>query len=268
MIQSQEGDLGIANPELSNALEAVANEDTTGNREGLYEALMVSTLIVPTPEIDDSEVEEEPAFLGEDEALTFVTYENDAGEIVMIAFTDEDAALTWEPEGLPYLGLRAHDLLLIAAENEVAEIVLDPASARSYRLDRDEIAALIRGESPTSGARAMPTAPQGMTVLVGPPEEEPPSSWREALASILKQYPSVEAAFFFQLHIPPEGARPVIGLVLYEGMSVDAQNRMMDTLLSELEAHVPEDQSLDFVVLDEPDFLRTVADTVPPLYSA
>jgi hypothetical protein len=227
-----------------------------------------STLILPTPESEDLEAVEEPDFLGEDEALTFVTYENDAGGIVMIAFTDEDAALTWEPEGLPYIGLRGTDLLLIAAENDVAEIVVNPASTNSYRLDQGEIAALTKGESPTTQAGTASKLPRGMTVLVGPPEEDPPRSWQEALTGILKHYLSVEAAYLFQLHIPPEGGRNVIGLVLYEGMAADAQDRMMETLISELSEHLPEDQSLEVVVLDDPDFRRTVRDTVPAIYNA
>ncbi|MBN1247999.1 MAG: enhanced serine sensitivity protein SseB C-terminal domain-containing protein [Anaerolineae bacterium] len=268
MIQQHEEELGITNPAVSAALQAIAQDDTPENRLALYQALKKSTLILPTPESEDLDAVAEPDFLGEDEALTFMTYENDAGGIVMIAFTDEEAALTWEPEGLPYLGLHGRDLLLIAAENEVAEIALNPASASSYRLGREEIAALTQGESPEQRASATPALPQGMTVLVGPPEETPPRTWREGLASILKHYPSIETAYFFQLHIPPEGGRHVIGLVLYEGMSVEAQNRMMDTLVSELEAELPQDQALDFVVLDDPDFRQTVRDTVSPIYRA
>lgn len=83
---------------------------------------------------------------------------------------------------------------------------------------------------------------------------------------MLAGYPSVNSAYFFQLHGVSEGPRPVIGVALYEGMSFDAQERLMDALLAEIEAMLPEGWTLDFVVLDDPGFLKTVADTVSPLY--
>ena len=266
--QPNEDQIRLANPDLSVAIKSVAADNTPESRAVLYQTLLQSTLILPTPESEDLSQVEDPQFLTEDEALTFMTYENDAGGIVMIAFTDEDAALTWEPEGLPYIGLRGLDLILIAAENQVAEIAINPASPEGYRMQQDEIAALAEGESPASEtAPPVVTAP-GTTVLVGPPDEKPPRSWREALTEILTHYPSVESAYLFQLHVPPQGGRNVIGLVLYEGMSAAAQERMMDTMLSEFEGNLPTGQALEFVLIDDPDFLRTVQDTVSPIYQA
>lgn len=268
MNEASNDQLGITNPQLTEALQDFAQDDKSENRTALYQALLQSTLILPSPEEETPETGDASDTLEEDEPLSFLTYENDAGSIVMIAFTDEDAALTWEPEGLPYLGLQATDLLFIAMENEVAEIVLNPASTESYRLDRAEITALGRGEIPLQQSETPPTSSQGLTVLVGTPEEAPPPAWRRALAEILKHYLSVEAAYLFELHIPPEGERNVIGLVLYSGMSEDARERMMEALISELEEHLPQEQTLELVVLDEPSFLQTVQDTVPAIYEA
>lgn len=208
----------------------------------------------------------EPDTLAEEEELTFLTFENDAGETVLIAFTDEDAALAWEPEGLSYIGLRGVDLLLIAAENEIAELLINPASRSVFRLHQDEIAAVSRGEFAQTTIDERQAAPAGMTVLIAPPEEAPPESWREAFNEVLRNYPSVESAFFFDLHIAPTGARPVVGLVLYEKMSRQAQDRLMSTMVAEFEELLPKGQTLDFVVLDEDDFRKTVEDTVAPIY--
>jgi hypothetical protein len=267
MNEASHEQLGITNPQLTDALKNFARDAKPENRTALYQALLQSTLILPAPE-DEAPAADEALETLEDEPLRFLTYENDAGGIVMIAFTDEDAALTWEPEGLTYLGLQATDLLFIAMENEVAEIVLNPASMESYRLDRGELIALGRGELPLQQSETPPTSTQGLTVLVGAPEEAPPPAWRRALADILKHYLSVEAAYLFELHIPPEGERNVIGLVLYSGMSDDARERIMDALISELEEHLPQEQTLELVVLDEPSFLQTVQDTVPAIYEA
>ena len=50
-------------------------------------------------------------------------------------------------------------------------------------------------------------------------------------------------------------------------MSTDAEERLMQSMVSEFEELLPEDQSFDLVVLDEPDFLQTVQDTVSPAYA-
>jgi hypothetical protein len=254
----------LSNAALSEAMEAIARRDTPERRQVLYQALLNSILIVPTPDAPDDLPE---TVLSENDELTFLTFEDDAGDTVLIAFANESAALKWEPEGLSYVGLQGPDLLLIAMENEVGELVLNPAGPDTLLLQRDEIAALAQGTTPTGMNPPERPAPVGMTVLIAPPEEMPPASWQSALREVLRHYPSVETAYFFQLHIPPEGARHVIGLVLYEGLSRAAQDAMIETILEEFESLLPEDQELDFVILDEPDFRKTVEDTVEePIY--
>jgi len=258
---------GIANPELHAAMQAVAADPTPERHITLYESLWTSTLILPTPEsrpVGDEDLEQ---FLAEDEALTFVTFEDDAEGIVMIAFTDEDAALAWEPEGLPYIGLRGLDLLLIAAENEVAEIVLNPGSASAYRLSQEDILALAQRKTPSQSAEHSHAGAEGEMVLISPPEEMPPEAWREAFTLILSNYPSIASAYLFQLHIAPQGPRHVIGLALATGMAADAQDRVLTALLSELEEQLPQELVLEVVLLDDPNFLQTVRDTVSALYN-
>ena len=257
----------IVNPELNAALQAIAAEPTPEKHITLYRSLWTSTLILPTPASQPVGDEDFEQFLGEDEALTFVTFEDDAGGIVMIAFTDEDAALAWEPEGLPYIGLRGLDLLLIAAENEVAEIVLNPASPNAYRLSQRDILALAQQQMPNQSAEHSHASAEGAMVLIGPPQEMPPEAWQEAFAAILSNYPSIASAYLFQLHIAPQGPRHVIGLALATGMAADAQDRVLTACLSEFAELLPRGLDLDIVLLDDPDFLRTVQDTVPALYT-
>jgi len=213
--------------------------------------------------MDNEDLEQ---LLGEDEALTFVTFENDVGEIVMIAFTDEDAALAWEPEGLPYIGLRGLDLLLIAAENEVAEIILNPGSTNAYRLSQEDILVLAQRGMPSRSTEYGKAGAEDAMVLIGPPEEMPPEAWQQAVTAILSSYPSITSAYLFQLHIAPQGPRHVIGLALAAGVSPDAQDRVLTALLSEFEEQLPQGLVLELVLLDDPGFLQTVRDTVSALY--
>jgi hypothetical protein len=258
--------LNLSNTSLSEAMEAITEGDTPERRQVLYQALLSSILIVPTPDAPDDVAEQ---LLDDSDELTFLTFEDDAGDTVLIAFANESAALNWEPEGLSYVGLQGPDLLLIAMENEVGELVLNPAGPHTLLIQRDEIVALAQGETPLPPLNAERSTPVGTTVLIGPPSEIPPEGWQRALREILRHYPSVEAAYFFQLHVPPEGTRHVIGLALYEGLSREAQDTLIETLLEEVETQLPEDQELDFVILDDADFRKTVEDTVSgPIYTA
>jgi hypothetical protein len=258
---------GIANPELSAALQAIAADPTPEKHIALYESLWTSTLIIPTPQSRPADHKDLEQFLGEDEALTFMTFEDDAGGIVMIAFTDEDAALAWEPEGLPYIGLRGLDLLLIAAENEVAEILLNPGSTNAYRLSQGDILALAQRRMPDQSAERGRAGAEGAIILISPPEEMPPEAWQDAFTAILSNYPSIASAYLFQLHIAPQGPRHVIGLALAAGMAADAQDRVLTALLSEFEEQLPRGLVLELVLLDDPGFLQTVRDTAPALYT-
>jgi hypothetical protein len=157
------------------------------------------------------------------------------------------------------------DLVLIAEHNAIDAIVLNPGSIDSYRLHRSEFPA-ASGNVPPLREDARPT-PAGTTIFVAPPEVQPPGSWVRAVRSVLKSYPSIAAAYFFLMRIGPEGARHVIGLALHEGMTPDAQSSLVDAVLAEFEGILPEGWTLDFVVLDDPGFLATVAETVPPIHT-
>jgi hypothetical protein len=260
----------ITNPNLDQALkdlaEATTAEEHAEGRTALYTALMQSMLILPAPEALTGDGPLAP--ITEEDELQMVTFETDAGETLLIAFTNEDAALAWEPEGMPYLGLRGLDAVLIAAQNQITALALNPAGPHPYRLQQAEIQALAQGGAPQPPTPTTESLKAGTTVLISAPGETPPASWRAAVVEVLTHYPSIERAYFFQLHIPPEGERHVIGLVLYAGMSPAAQERMVKTMLDEFGSLMTADQSLDFVVLDDPSFLQTVQDTVPPIYEA
>ena len=111
---------------------------------------------------------------------------------------------------------------------------------------------------PSGKPDAPASALQGVTVLISPPEEDPPSDWQNAIREILAGYPSVEAAYFFELHAPATGSQPVIGLALYRGMTSEAQDRLIEQMLGEFAESLPEDLTLEFVILDEKDFLQSV----------
>jgi hypothetical protein len=255
----------IRNPDLVAAMEALAaSEADPQARSAFYQTLQESVLIIPTIEPDEDSPEAETAQPDQSQIMAF---ENDAGQSVLIAFTDEDAALNWQPEPLPTIGMHARDVLSLAANNPISALVLNPAGPATTRIGRAELAAVARGSAPAP-VPDPEAVPEGTTVLIAPPPEDPPDDWIEAFSEILANYPSIDAAYFFQLQMPAQEGRLVIGLDLYQGMPANAQARLLRTMLDEFEEKMPEGGELDFVILDDPDFLETVRDTVNPIYEA
>jgi hypothetical protein len=248
-------------------MKALSSTDAAPQaRETFYRTLRDSILLIPTIEPEEDERDDDRTDADSDQSQ-IMAFENDAGESVLIAFTDEVAVLNWQPEAAPTIGMHAGDVLSLAANNPVSVLVINPAGPARTRIGRAELVAIAGGEipSPVSDAEAVP---EGTTVMIAPPPEDPPDDWIEAFSEILANYPSIDAAFFFQLQMPARKGRLVIGLELYQGMPTSAQDRVLQTMLNEFEEKMPEGGELEFVILDEPELLETVRDTVNPIYEA
>jgi hypothetical protein len=259
-MQDTDDTFEFANQELIALMQSLAEEETLEKRAAFHQMLLDSQLLLPAPAppaTEDGELEED---------IPLLTFEDDAGATVLVAFTDEEAALAWAPDDAEFVALRGLDLLLIAVQNRIDELVLNPGSINTRHLHREafEAVALQGTFDHPEGRIHGPAA--GTTVLIAPPDETPPVSWWRTMEEILSHYPSVETAYFFRLQMAPQGTRHVIGVELYAGMSLDAQERLMADLLEELENILPKGWTLDVVVLDERDFLTTVQDTVSPFY--
>ena len=255
----------ITNPELIEAMRALSvPEPDPQARTSLYRALQDSILIIPVLEPEDEAEDAETAPSDQSQIMAF---ETDAGASVLIAFTDEDAVINWQAEHLPTIGMHARDLLSLAASHPISALVINPAGPARMRLGRAELASLAEG-TVRAPVTETDTIPEGTTVLIAPPPEDPPDEWVEAFSEIMTNYPSIDAAYFFQLQMPAQEGRLVIGLDLYQGMPANAQDRLLQTMLAEFEDLMPEGGELDFVVLDDPEFLETVQETVKPIYEA
>lgn len=257
--------LEFSNDELLAALQSLARHPTPEARRAFYNALNSSNLILPAP----SETGNSPGS-GAQEAsddIPLLTFVNDADEAVLIAFTDEEAVLAWDSDSPTLVALRGLDLVLIAEQNDIDIIAINPGSPASYRMVRDEFAAAASGEPAALQSDAW-RLPSGTTVYIGPPDIQPPESWFRTVRSVLQSYPSIVSAYFFLMRLAPEGARHVIGLALHEGMTSSAQSALVDAVSMEFESLLPDGWTLDFVVLDDADFLASVQDTVPPMFSA
>lgn len=257
--------LEFTNDELLAALQDVARHPTPEALRGFYAALNNSTLIVlAPPEAGDGEGS---AFEEASDDIPLLTFVNDADEAILVAFSDEEAVLAWDPDSPALVALRGLDLLLIAAQNNIDVVMINPGSPASYRMYRDEFAPAASGDASVLQGTAR-QLPVGTTVYIAPPEIEPSEGWFRTVRSVLESYPSIVSAYFFLMRLAPAGARHVVGLALHEGMTSSAQSALVDAVLMEFESLLPDGWTLDFVVLDDPDFLDSVRDTVPPIFSA
>lgn len=129
---------GLMNEELQAAIEDVAANDTSDNRRKVYELLRDTTFCL---------VNSSTAETAEDE-MSIAATQNEAGELVMVAFTDPAALRRWEPKPQAMLVMPAEKLFEIAIENNFAEILINPAGPAGGKLAKHEFMRLAQGVIP------------------------------------------------------------------------------------------------------------------------
>lgn len=256
----------IENAQLVAAMAAVVKHDVPLTRRALYEALLESTLILPTVE----ETELTSAQPGEDDDfgldLRLLTYEGEDGSPLLIAFTDENAVLAWNPEGISYVALSGPDLFTLADYNEISEIILNPAGPVGGRILRQEVESLARGELPVSRQPDLEVIPARSSVLIGKPTRELPEAHLDEMRRVLAHDSRIVAAYLFELHTEAQTPRLVVGVVLDRDLDDGTQDDILETLAMTLGADALQVHGLDLVLLSSEEFVRIVRDTVLPLY--
>ena len=258
---------GISNPYLVSALGKAAQRQDVETRETLYTALLESTLIVLTVEEFGESLLPERQVLTSGQALKLITIENEAGDQLLVAFTDAEAVLAWIPEGASYLALGAPALFALALNNDIAGVIINPAGPVVGRVLRPEFLALAQGKLPfDSSLTSIPAIADSETLLVSRPADLPPVAWLDGIRAILEEQKDFSRAYLFQLQHGKVTAPFVIGLCLTDEVDVAQQETLMQDFIAACEQILPENHGLSFVVLSEDMFLRTVRDTVEPLY--
>lgn len=260
---------GISNPYLVSALEAAAQRQDETTRRALYAALLKSTLILLTGEEFSNTLIPQHQTVGAGEALKLVTIENVTGDSFFVAFTDEDAVLAWIPDGSPYLALQATALFTLAANNDIAGVIINPAGPVIGRVLQHEFLPLAQGRLPfeDEGATSPATTmPDNAPLLISHPATSPPALWLDALHNVARQQETLTTVYLFQLQHGDMTAPVVVGVCLV-AMDDAQQQREMDVFIAACEQALPAAPHRTFIVLSDPAFLQTVQDTVAPLYT-
>jgi hypothetical protein len=197
---------------------AVAHHDSPENRRVLYESMFKTWFLVPTRE---TPVPETPGFhdIQEDTAASFSLEHDSAGQLVAVAFTDEEALRNWNKR-IPWIALQGTAFFQAVLSTEAEEIVINPFEPENPaskmirpggRVTRWEFEALAEGRHPSHESTEEQDA-AAKSVLVAMPKHMPSAETFKALATAAKAFPEVIGMYFAQLIYPtgnPHGALAV-----------------------------------------------------------
>ena len=126
---------GLLNEELQQAIEAVTADDTPSNRQALYKILLETTFCLPSS--------------GSDEGTSQITAtQNEAGKMVLVAFSDPVALKRWEASAKAMLVMPAQQLFELASEKDFDQILINPGSQAGGELARNDFVRLAQGVMP------------------------------------------------------------------------------------------------------------------------
>jgi hypothetical protein len=254
----------ISNSQLVDAMYASIENNAPEARQALYQALIDSTLILPTDQDlrENANSESNP-----DMTLRFFILEDEEGNNILPAFTDQNAVLAWMPEGTPYVALKAPQLFAIATRNPITQILINPSGPVSGRVHQNEFAALAQGQLPYTQTTPQQAAPEQTRILIGKPQTPPPTAWHNALQHTLQNHTQIAAAYMFQLYVTGQEAKLVVGVHFTPGTEAAQQEEILQSLFTHFSNAYDQQEDVHFVALEESDFLQTVKDTVPALYT-
>ena len=187
---------------------AVAKDDSAQNRQILYQSMLDTWFVAPTREA----THDKPGFAAvpANVADSFSLEHDSAGQLVAVAFTDEEALRNWNTT-IPWIALQGTAFFQAVANTEAEEIVInpyEPANPESKmirpggRVTRWELEELAQGRIPQEDSNEQQAEPQ--TVLVTMPKQMPTPEMFNAIGEVARAFPEIEGMYFGQV-IYPDG---------------------------------------------------------------
>jgi hypothetical protein len=247
----------FANSPLPAAMLAVAHHDSPENRRVLYESMLKTWFLVPTRD----EPAEKPGFhdLQENTGASFSLEHDSAGQLVAVAFTDEEALRNWN-KSIPWIALQGTGFFQAVMSTQAEEIVInpfepeDPASKMirpGGTVMRWEFAALAEGLIPPDqsddATEAQPAQPQ--SVLVTMPKHMPSAEIFKALAAAAKAFPEVIGMYFAQLIYPTGHPHRALAVEFAPDAAYEQIEPAMDALEREAKRLFPRKETTDLFLV-------------------
>jgi len=245
----------FANSPLPAAMLAVAHDDSPQNRQTLYRSMLASWFVVPTREAP----QEKPGFHSTPTNIadSFSLEHDSEGQLVAVAFTDEEALRNWN-KSIPWIALQGTAFFQAVASTEAEEIVINPYDSGDPnskmirpggRVTRWELEALAQGDIPQNqddGHAAMHDSPQ--SVLVAMPKQMPAPEVFNAMGAVAGKFADVVAMYFAQVTYPDGEPHWTIAVEFATSTSVKQVKHAMAALVKAARHVVPKSVTADLVL--------------------
>ncbi|HWG72669.1 MAG TPA: enhanced serine sensitivity protein SseB C-terminal domain-containing protein [Acidimicrobiales bacterium] len=159
-----------------------------------------------------------------------------------------------------WLALPAGDVMAGAPPG--VEVVVNPGTPHSYRLDRTQVEQLARHRSPAADASSTSVAPEGDEVFLGLPAQRP-DQLLDALADHLRSEPSIWRAYSAQIYRRADGRppHPLVGIELDAGGDTPA---VMESAAAVARRH--SELPVDLIVADGGSLARWLTTNGEPFF--
>src|SRR5579864_2504601 len=198
----------FANSPLPAAMLAVAQDDSPQNRKALYQSMLNTWFVVPTREA----VPDTPGFstVPANVADSFSLEHDSSGQLVAVAFTDEEALCDWNMS-IAWIALQGTTFFQAVVNTGAEEIVInpyEPANPDSKmirpggRVTRWEFEPLAEGRIPDGDSNQQEVESQ--SVLVTMPKQMPTPEMFHVIGTVAGSFSEIEGMYFGQV-IYPDG---------------------------------------------------------------
>ena len=242
---------GFANSPLPAAMLAVANEDSPQNRRALYQSMLDTWFVAPTREAPP----DKPGFsaVPGNVADSFSLEHDSGGQLVAVAFTDEEALRNWN-RSIPWVALQGTAFFQAMASTAAEEIVINPYEPENPaskmirpggRIKRWEFEELAVGRLPVGDSNEQDVNAQ--SVLVTMPKQMPASEMFNAMSEAARAFPEIEGMYFGQVIYPGGDPHWTIAVEFAAGESAKQIKHMMTALVKAARHVFPKSVTADLL---------------------
>ena len=230
---------------------AVAKEDLPQNRQILYQSMLETWFVVPTRE----ETQDKPGFsaVPANVADSFSLEHNSEGQLVAVAFTDEEALRNWNLS-IPWIALQGTAFFQAVASTDAEEIVINPyepenPDSKMIRpggiVMRWEFEELAEGRIPQHDSNDQQSEPQ--SVLVTMPKQMPTPEMFNAMGKVAGTFPEIAGMYFGQVTYPDGEPHWTVAVEFAAGTSVKQVKHMMAALVKAARHVFPKSMTADLL---------------------
>jgi hypothetical protein len=230
-----------ANPRLLKALASAHGSSDVAVKNGLYEALLNSTLVIPTHALEPDQGKHRREFL---------LIDDDQGPSIP-AFSDLQAMQRWQPGATQFISVPMTQLLRESFPPAATGLWLNLADRASRFVSRAELAQI-------TGGLIQPSYTQQVESELAPLHEEfdvrlpepMPGDFVQHLITTLRREPDIASGYLIDVHTGVKGRRVAVGLRLVRLLEPNHIEQLLKRVKKSLTGSTLYRGSIDVMVLD------------------